>query len=440
MTKKVSKRKRYPVNETNRKNSNMDEYQVNEARRKNPNMDEYPANEARRKNPNKKEYSVNETSRRLSKLRLTNSIDMPLLIIVILLLGTGLVMVLSASAPSSLADYGNSYNYVAKQAIATLIGLILMFFFSKYDYRKFKKSYKFIYVISVLVLVTVVIPGIGVSSGGARRWIKVGPVQLQPSELTKVGLIISLAGYFTDEKHNVNTFFKGVVVPIIVTLIPIILLYLIQNHMSAGIIMMMIAIVIIIMSGINMKYIATLIGMGVAGIFGFVAIKDKLNLGFRSDRMLAWKDPFAYSSTIGYQTSQGLIAIGSGGLFGVGLGKSTQKYLYIPEAHNDFIFAILAEELGFVGCAFVILLFILFTIRGIVISLKATDLFGSLMAIGITTLISSQAILNIAVVTNSIPNTGISLPFLSYGGTSLLILLSCVGILLNISKQSKHAS
>ena len=433
MTKKVSKRKRYPVNETNRKNSNMDEYSVNEARRK---------------NPNKKEYSVNETSRRLSKLRLTNSIDMPLLIIVILLLGTGLVMVLSASAPSSLADYGNSYNYVAKQAIATLIGLILMFFFSKYDYRKFKKSYKFIYVISVLVLVTVVIPGIGVSSGGARRWIKVGPVQLQPSELTKVGLIISLAGYFTDpclaiaifNADNVNTFFKGLVVPIIVTLIPIILLYLIQNHMSAGIIMMMIAIVIIIMSGINMKYIATLIGMGVAGIFGFVAIKDKLNLGFRSDRMLAWKDPFAYSSTIGYQTSQGLIAIGSGGLFGVGLGKSTQKYLYIPEAHNDFIFAILAEELGFVGCAFVILLFILFTIRGIVISLKATDLFGSLMAIGITTLISSQAILNIAVVTNSIPNTGISLPFLSYGGTSLLILLSCVGILLNISKQSKHAS
>lgn len=387
---------------------------------------------------NKRNDSASQASRRLSKLRLTNSIDMPLLIVVILLLATGLVMVLSASAPSSLADYGNSYNYVLKQGIAALIGLIAMFFLSRYDYKKFKKSYKVIYFFSILILFAVVVPGLGVSSGGARRWIKIGPMQLQPSELTKIGLIIFLAGYFTDEKNNVNNFFKGVLVPIFCTLVPILILYKVQNHMSAGIIMMMITIVIIIMSGINMKYIATLFGIGIAGILGFVTVKDKLNLGFRSDRMLAWKDPFAYSNTIGYQTSQGLIAIGSGGLFGVGLGKSTQKYLYIPEAHNDFIFAILAEELGFVGCLFVILLFVFFTIRGIVISLKASDLFGSLMAIGITTLISSQAILNIAVVTNSIPNTGISLPFLSYGGTSLIILLACVGILLNISKQSRR--
>lgn len=385
----------------------------------------------------KKEYSVNETSRKLSKLRITNSIDMPLLIVVILLLATGLVMVLSASAPSSLAKYGNSYNYVWKQAVAALIGLGLMYFFSKHDYRKFKKLYKVIYVISILLLFTVLIPHIGVSNNGARRWIKIGPMQLQPSELTKIGLIIFLAGYFTDEKNNVNSFFKGVIVPLICVLVPIGILYKVQNHMSAGIIMLMITIVIIIMSGINIKYIATLLGAGIAGSLGFLLIKDKMDLGFRSDRITAWKDPFAYSSTVGYQTSQSLIAIGSGGLFGVGLGKSTQKYLYIPEAHNDFIFAILAEELGFVGCAFVIMLFILFTIRGIVISLRSQDLFGSLVAIGITTLISSQAILNIAVVTNSIPNTGISLPFLSYGGTSLMILLGCVGILLNISRQSK---
>ena len=386
----------------------------------------------------KKEYSVNETSRKLSKLRITNSIDMPLLIIIILLLATGLVMVLSASAPSSIADYGNSYSYIKKQAEAAILGLIGMFFLSKIDYKIYKKHYKIIYFFSILILFAVLIHGIGVEKGGARRWIKVGPIQLQPSELTKIGLIIFLAGYFTNEKIKTNTFIFGVVVPIACALFPIGILYVVQNHMSAGIIMMMITLVIIIMSGINIKYVATIFGVGIAGALGLVGIMDKLNLGFRSDRITAWKDPFAYSSTIGYQTSQGLIAIGSGGLFGVGLGKSTQKYLYIPEAHNDFIFAILAEELGFVGCAFVIILFALFTIRGIIISLKAPDLFGSLVAIGITTLISSQAILNIAVVTNSIPNTGISLPFLSYGGTSLIILLGCVGILLNISRQSRE--
>ena len=278
----------------------------------------------------KKEHSVNETSRKLSKLRITNSIDMPLLIVVILLLATGLVMVLSASAPSSIADYGNSYAYIKRQAEAAVLGLIGMFFLSKIDYKIFKKHYIAIYVISILILFAVLIPKIGVENGGARRWIRIGPIQLQPSELTKIGLIIFLAGYFTDERIKTNTFLFGIVVPIICVLAPIGILYKVQNHMSAGIIMMMITIVIITMSGINLKYIATIFGTGLAGVLGFIAIKDKLNLGFRSDRITAWKDPFAFSSTIGYQTSQSLIAIGSGGLFGVGLGKSTQKNLYIP--------------------------------------------------------------------------------------------------------------
>ena len=168
-----------------------------------------------------------------------------------------------------------------------------------------------------------------------------------------------------------------------------------------------------------------------------VFFKDKLTNGFRSDRIEAWLHPMDNPSGTAYQTIQGLYAIGSGGLFGVGLGESKQKYLYIPEAHNDFIFAILAEELGFVGCALVLVLFATLTIRGILIAIRAKDMFGSLIAMGITTLIATQAILNIAVVTNSIPNTGISLPFLSYGGSSLIILLSSVGILLNISRSAK---
>ena len=187
-----------------------------------------------------------------------------------------------------------------------------------------------------------------------------------------------------------------------------------------------------------MKYILkTFGGMIVAILAAFPLFKNKLSSGFRSDRVEAWLHPLENASTTAYQTTQGLYAIGSGGLFGVGLGKSKQKYLYIPEAHNDFIFAIIAEELGFVGCIFVIILFTIFTIRGVSISMHAKDMFGSLVAIGITALVSSQSILNIAVVTNTIPNTGISLPFLSYGGSSLVILLSCVGILLNISKSKK---
>ena len=166
-------------------------------------------------------------------------------------------------------------------------------------------------------------------------------------------------------------------------------------------------------------------------------MKDKISSGFRSDRIEAWIHPEENASTTAYQTIQGLYAIGSGGLFGVGLGQSKQKYLYIPEAHNDFIFAILAEELGFVGCAAVLLLFTILAIRGYLIAIQAKDKFGSLTAIGITTLIILQAVLNIAVVTNSIPNTGISLPFLSYGGTSLIILLLSVGILLSISRTRK---
>ncbi len=220
--------------------------------------------------------------------------------------------------------------------------------------------------------------------------------------------------------------------------IPLGILLKVQNHLSAGIVMATVMIIMTFMSGINLKDIAANISLILVGGVGILlANKDKLTGGFRSDRIEAWLHPWENSSGTAYQTIQGLYAIGSGGLFGVGLGQSKQKYLYIPEAHNDFIFAILAEELGFVGCGIVLILFALFAIRGSLIAIRAKDKFGSLVAIGITTLISIQAILNIAVVTNTIPNTGISLPFLSYGGTSLMILLSSVGVLLNISRTAK---
>lgn len=378
--------------------------------------------------------------KKAAKIQNTNKVDMPLVIVVLMLLAIGIVMVLSASAPSALADFGNSYVYVGKQLFAALVGLVIMLFLAKskrFSYIKLKKHYFIIYIVSVLILLTVLIPGIGMEVNGAKRWIKVG-IQWQPSELTKIGLIIFLAGYFTDDKNKLNTFWGSCVKPLIFLLIPVIILLKIQNHMSAGIVMSFIAIVMIIMAGCHLKYLFTLFAGAIGtGLLGFMMFKDKLSGGFRSDRITAWLDPFADPSGTAYQTIQGLYAIGSGGLFGVGLGQSKQKYLYIPEAHNDFIFAILAEEIGFVGCATVLILFAILTIRGVLISIRAKDMFGGLMAIGITTLIATQAMLNIAVVTNSIPNTGISLPFLSYGGSSLIILLSCVGILLNISKSAK---
>ena len=377
-------------------------------------------------------------TRKINKIKNSNTIDMPLLITVLMLLALGIVMVLSASAPSALAKYGDSYRNVKTQGLAAFIGILLMIAMSRLPYQLLNKYYKIIYIGSILVLFTVLIPGLGFETNGARRWIHFLGQQMQPSEITKIGLIIFYAGYFTDPKNKLDTKMGNTIIPILALLLPIGILLLIQNHMSAGIVISIVTIIMILMSGCKLKNYAVLAGSGIAMLLlAFPFIKDKIMGSFRSDRIEAWLNPIENSSDKAYQTLQGLYAIGSGGLFGVGLGQSKQKYLYIPEAHNDFIFAILAEELGFVGCALILFLFATLAIRGSIIAVNASDMFGSLIAIGITALITVQAVLNIAVVTNTIPNTGISLPFLSYGGTSLIILLGSIGILLNISRSAK---
>lgn len=385
----------------------------------------------------KNNKKVTGNTSKISKLKSSNGVDLPLLIVVLMLVALGLVMVLSASSPSALAESGDSYAYFKKQAFAAFLGLIAMGILSKFNYDIYKKFYKAIYVLSVLILFMVLIPKIGVESNGARRWINLG-MQIQPSEITKIGLIIWVAGYYSDPKNNLNGFWNSCLKPIVAVLIPIAVLYFVQNHLSAGIVIAMVTAIMIVMSGCQLKYIGYLVGAGIGGLaIIFPFIQGKLAGGFRSDRIEAWLDPWKNPTGTSYQTIQGLYAIGSGGLFGVGLGESKQKYLYIPEAHNDFIFAIIAEELGFIGCTVVLALFATLIIRGIVIAIRAKDTFGSLIAIGITSLIAIQVILNIAVVTNTIPNTGISLPFLSYGGSSILILLSSMGVLLNISRSDK---
>ena len=344
-------------------------------------------------------------------------------------------MILSASAPSALSTTGNSYTYVKKQFAFAVVGLILMFVISKIDYRFYKKYYWPIYFGSWIVLLLVLVPTLGVSVKGATRWVNLGFTQFQPSELTKTGMIIFYAGYLADHKSELTDFWKGFIKPLCFIIPPIAILFLVQNHLSVSLVIIIIAITMMVMAGCRMQHFAATGGFGVLGLGTIVGMLQMSGKGgFRLDRISTYFNPWAAAQGTGYQMVQSLYAIGSGGFFGVGLGESKQKYLYIPEPHNDFIFAILAEELGFIGCFFVIALFGIFIWRGILVAMKAPDVSGSLIAIGITTLIGAQAIINIAVVTASIPTTGMALPFFSYGGTALLILLCNVGILLNISR------
>ena len=376
-----------------------------------------------------------------SKLK-KNQVDFFLIIIVIILLLFGIIMILSASAPSALAETGNSYEYVISQVQFAIFGLVIMWIASKIDYHIYKKFYWIIYGLSVGILLLVLIPGLGAEGGGASRWVNVfGIFQFQPSEFTKIGLIIFYAGYLTDHKEDLRSFKKGFILPLIYLAIPVLIALLIQNHLSVGIIMSAITFVMMLMAGCRLLHFIVCGAIAGGGLIAGLAIylssagESAGDDSFRLGRILNFMDPWADPTGKGWQTIQGLYAIGSGGLFGVGLGESKQKYLYVSEPQNDFIFSILAEELGFVGCVIVIALFALFIWRGIIIAMKAKDMFGSLLATGITTLVMVQVALNIGVVTNSIPNTGISLPFFSAGGTSLIILLGMCGILLNISKS-----
>lgn len=363
--------------------------------------------------------------------------DFIMCVVVIIMLSLGILMVLSASAPSSLSIYGNSYTYVGKQLGFAILGLVLMVFVSTIDYRKYKKFYWIAYIASVGVLLLVLVPNLGVNVKGATRWIDIKITRVQPSELTKLGLIIFYAGYLSEHRHNISNFLKGFLFPLLLIVPPIAILYTVQNHMSVSLIICFIAFTMMIMAGFKARYFIAILGFAgsfLSGLFGILQLSGYSN--FRINRISTFFDPWSDSLGYGYQMIQSLYAIGSGGLFGVGLGDSKQKFLYIPEPHNDFIFAILAEELGFVGCLAVIILFGIFIWRGVIIAMKAPDMFGSLIAIGITSVIGFQAIINIAVVTASIPTTGMSLPFFSYGGSALLILLINVGILLNISRYS----
>ena len=358
---------------------------------------------------------------------LNNPIDFTLIIVILLLLGFGLTMVLSASSPSALAEYADSYAFFKKQLIFAVLGLIFMAIFSKLDYRFFNKFYKVVYWISLVLLVLVKVAGRTVN--GAQRWLGTEAFSFQPSELVKFLIIIFYAGWLVKDRDELPFFWKGLVkhfVPVAI----IVVLLLLEPHLSASIVIAGIVCIMMLVAGMKFKH---LFMAGISGgipILFFLIAKEP----YRLKRFVTFLNPWQDMTGDGWQVVQSLYAIGSGGLFGAGLGNSKQKYLYIPEPHNDFIFSILAEELGFVGCAFVLILFGIFIWRGILIAMKAPDMFGSLIAVGITSQVAIQVILNIAVVTSSIPATGVPLPFFSYGGTALFFLLCEMGVLLNISR------
>ena len=362
---------------------------------------------------------------------LENPIDYTLIITVLLLLTVGLIMVLSASSPTSLSESGNSYKYFIKQGIFAVIGLIAMTFISNIDYRFYKKFYKVAYIIAIILLAAVLV--FGKTINNAKRWIYVtDSLSFQPSELVKFCMIVFYAGILTKDREELKLFTKGWIKHLAM-LIPIIGLLIIEPHLSASVVIIAIVGIMMVIAGCKLWQIIVpgfAIGIPLAGI----AIWKIPKFAHAVKRITTFIDPWQDKLGAGYQVIQSLYAIGSGGLFGAGLGQSKQKYLYLPEPQNDFIFSVLAEELGFIGCIFVIILFAIFIWRGILIAMRAPDMFGSLVATGITGMIGIQAIINIAVVTSSMPATGMPLPFFSYGGTALVILLCEIGVLLNISR------
>ena len=365
---------------------------------------------------------------------LENPIDYTLLITVLLLLTIGLIMVLSASSPTSLSESGNSYKYFIKQGIFAIVGLIAMTFISNIDYRFYKKFYKIAYIIAIILLVAVL--AFGKTLNNAKRWIYITEsLSFQPSELVKFCMIIFYAGILTKNREELKYLIKGWGKHLIM-LVPIIGLLIIEPHISASVVIIGIVGIMMVIAGCKLwQIVVPGIGIGVP-LAGILLLKVK-KFAHAIERITTFIDPWQDKLGKGYQVIQSLYAIGSGGLFGAGLGQSKQKYLYLPEPQNDFIFSVLAEELGFIGCTFVIILFAIFIWRGILIAMKAPDMFGSLVAVGITAMIGIQVIVNIAVVTSSMPATGMPLPFFFFFFTALVILLCQIGVLLNISRAGR---
>ncbi len=357
--------------------------------------------------------------------------DYSLMFLIIFMLAFGLLMLYSTSSYNAAIEYGDSTFYLKKQFFSTLLGLFVMFVVANIDYHKFTWTGTVGYVVSLILLFLVMSP-LGKTVKGARRWIVIAGISIQPAEVAKISIIMLLALLINNNRQNIRKL--SVTAKLFFFCLPLAAcIMLITNNMSSALIVVGITFVMLFVASPKYNHYVIL---GVAGVTVICAYLF-MGSGFRSERVDAWLDPESYASGKGYQTLQALYAIGSGGLTGKGLGQSVQKLGYVPEAQNDMIFSIICEELGLFGGIAVILLFLLMIWRFLIIANNAEDLYGSMIVIGVMAHISIQVLLNIAVVTNVLPNTGVTLPFISYGGTSILFLLTEMGLVLSVSKRIK---
>lgn len=360
------------------------------------------------------------------------SFDFILFITVIGLVVFGVIMVFSSSYYDALDKQGDAFFYLKRDIIWAIIGSTALIATSLFPYRAYRKMSLLILGLSLVLLVMIFTP-LGLELNNSVRWIKLGPITVMPGEIAKLAVIIFVSSFLSKDPRRVKSFKNGVF-PMLGLLAVFSGLIALQPNLSTAITVAVIIIGILYVAGLNSAYIAGLAACGVSGIFLLMASNST---GYWLKRITTFMDPFADPKGDGWQVIQSLLAMGSGGLFGVGLGKSIQKTLYLPEPQNDFIFAIVGEELGFIGCVLLIVAFLILVWRGTHIALTAPDLFGTLLASGITIMVAVQVVLNIAVVTSSMPPTGVSLPFISWGGNSLVIFMIAMGILLNISKHSQ---
>lgn len=367
--------------------------------------------------------------------------DLPFLLLTLLLTAMGLVMVLSASFPSAYyEEEGNGAYFFVRQCIFAALGLVVMFILSRMNYQSLRNTGKGLMIFALMLLVLVIIPGnpIAITENGATRWLGIKGTILrgQPSEVAKIAVVVFFSATISKKREKMQTWKHGIWLYVAVLLI-ISGLMMLEPHLSGTILIVCTGLVLMIVGGIK----GWLVPVGIGGVaaagalYVYLVLNGKVKYG--AGRVISWLNPFNtdYYQSIGWQSAQCQIAIGSGGLLGVGLGKGRQKFLYLPEEHNDCIFAVICEELGLVGACVVMLVFALLILRGFWIALHARDRFGALLVVGFMTLTGLQTFLNIAVVTGLVPTTGISLPFFSYGGTALLCQLAEMGIVLSVSRQ-----
>lgn len=358
------------------------------------------------------------------------------LLAVLLVVALGTLMVFSAGTAYAATRYNDAAYFIKKQTVWLLLGSVVLYLSSRIKPDTLYKYTPHFYIVTIVLLILVLI--VGFVGNGAQRWISIGPLTIQPSEIAKLSMIMLIARYFTDfeelainSKSNGKIFVFGTLIPCAIMLLPIILVML-QKHLSCIIILGTIGLTLIFCSGINPKYIYAFCIVAVLAVSALALFTD-----YTKERITVWQDPEAYKLTGGWQTLQGLMAIGSGGIFGVGYGNSILKHCYVSEPANDMIFAILCEELGLVGAALTLGLFAFLIWRGVKIALRSQNTYSKLLSLGIIIKMAIQVLLNVAVVTNTIPNTGISLPFFSYGGSSLIMLFFEMGIMLSISREAK---